>query len=583
VLELTLQRHLVGGLRLPAHKAESTARPIVRGIVPPTLVLGLHQQAGCAAEPVVAVGQHVAKGQLVAKAGRAPSAAVHASSSGIVIAIEERLVPGGSGLKPSLCVVIDTDGEDRALAQAAEPSAQAAEPRGRAAASGHAPAGADARRSEPASGYAPPSGAWPTDRAAQLERIAAGGLAGLGGAVFPTAAKLAAGVSANAVIINGAECEPYITCDDLLMPEAPHEIVSGARLLADLAGARECIIAIERDKPEALAAVADAARAAADPRLRLAAVPTVYPAGGERQLIELLTGEEVPSGRYPNAIGYTCHNVGTAYALHRLAVHGEPLVSRIVTVTGAGIARPQNFEVPIGTPIAHLVERCGGYRGDVVRLIHGGSMMGYALPSDDLPVTKATSCIIAATAAEVRQSADEWACIRCGDCASVCPARLLPQEIYVAALAQDFEGLAVLGLDDCIECGCCDVACPSHISLTQHFRVAKHELARHRQHLALSTASEQRHERRERRREAEEAKGREAQEALRRSVRGDEAERQAAIRAAVERASARKREDSKTEKSKPEESKPEELKPGESKRAESKHAESKHAESQRDE
>jgi electron transport complex protein RnfC len=273
-------------------------------------------------------------------------------------------------------------------------------------------------------------------------------------------------------------------------------------------------------------------------------VPTVYPAGGERQLIDLLTGEEVPTGRYPNAIGYTCHNVGTAYALHRLAVHDEPLVSRIITVTGGGIVRPQNVEVPIGTPIAHVIKCCGGYRDGVVRLIHGGSMMGYALPSDDLPVTKATSCIIAATADEVRQSTDEWACIRCGDCASVCPARLLPQEIYLAALARDFDGLGTLGLDDCIECGCCDVACPSHISLTQHFRVAKHELAKHQQHVALSTAAEQRHERRERRLEADESKGREAQEALRRSLSGGAAERQAAIRAAVERAKARRREGS---------------------------------------
>ncbi|HEU4617461.1 MAG TPA: electron transport complex subunit RsxC [Gammaproteobacteria bacterium] len=506
MLEITLNRHLVGGLRLAANKTASTAGPIVRGFVPPRLVLAMHQHAGNAAEPVVAVGQRVAKGELVGKPGPSPSAAVHASSSGTVTAIEERLVPTGTGLHASLCVVVETDGEDRAATVA--------------------------------------EAGWPADRAAQLERIAQGGLAGLGGAVFPTAAKLAAAGSSRAVIVNGAECEPYISCDDLLMREAPEQIVAGALLLADLTSASECIIAIERDKPKALEAVGAAARVSGDPRLRLAGVPTVYPAGGERQLIQLLTGEEVPSGRYPNAIGYVCHNVGTAYALARLAMHAEPLVSRIVTVTGGGVGHRQNLEVPIGTPIADLIERCGGYRNEVVRLIHGGSMMGYALPNDGVPVTKATSCVIAATAVEIRQSADEWACIRCGDCANVCPARLLPQEIYFAALARDFGGLADLGLDDCIECGCCDVACPSHISLTEHFRVAKHETALHERRLALSEAAERRHASRERRLEALESKVREAQEDLRSAVRGDE-HRQEAIRAAVERARQRRREGSK--------------------------------------
>jgi electron transport complex protein RnfC len=502
VLEITLSRHLVGGLRLAANKAASTAGPIVRGIVPPELVLPLHQHAGGSAEPVVEVGHHVLKGQLVAKPGAAPSAAVHASSSGTVRAIETRLAPTGNRLRRSLCVVIETDGEDRGAARDAA--------------------------------------AWPENRAEQLERIAAGGLAGLGGAVFPTAAKLASALPCKAVIVNGAECEPYISCDDLLMREAPEQIVEGSLLLADLTDADECIIAIERDKPKALQAIAEAARQTGDERLKLAGVPTVYPAGGERQLIELLTGEEVPSGMYPNSIGYLCQNVGTAFALYRLAVRGEPVVSRIVTVTGGGVATPQNLEVPIGTPIAYLVERCGGYRHEVVRLIHGGSMMGYALPSDDLPVTKATSCIIAATAVEVRHHVDEWTCIRCGECAAACPARLLPQQINVAALARDFAALDALGLDDCIECGCCDVACPSHIALTNHFRQAKHELAKHGHRLELSSAAELRHRRKERRIETEEVSRREAQEALRRRVGTDEAQRKEAIRAAVQRAKERR-------------------------------------------
>src|SRR5690606_6260405 len=215
--------------------------------------------------------------------------------------------------------------------------------------------------------------------------------------------------------------------------------------------------------------------------------------------------------------------------------------SRIVTVTGLGVAEPRNVEAPIGTPVGWLIEQCGGYRDDVARLIHGGSMMGYALPTDDLPVTKATSCIVAATEDEIRVDFHEWACIRCGECASVCPARLQPQELVVAATARDFDDLETLGLDDCIECGCCDVVCPSHIVLTERFRSAKRAYAQHAQRLALSADAQTRHIRRERRREVSAEDTRAAQEALKAKLRADEAERRKAIEAAVERAKQRKR------------------------------------------
>jgi electron transport complex protein RnfC len=273
------------------------------------------------------------------------------------------------------------------------------------------------------------------------------------------------------------------------MREHAAEIVGGALLMTELLEAPLCIIAMERDKQRAIEAIEAAARTIEDPRLKLAEVPTIYPAGGERQLVELLTGEEVPSGRYPSEIGYVCQNVGTAYALQRLARAGEPLISRIVTVTGGGIATPQNVETPIGTPIAELIELCGGYTGEVARLVAGGSMMGYALPDDGLPITKATNCIIAATADEIRVDPTEWACIRCGDCAMVCPPRLLPQELLIAAQNEDYPTLAVLGLDDCIECGCCDVICPSHIALTERFRQAKRDRALHGRRTVLERAA----------------------------------------------------------------------------------------------
>lgn len=442
MVDYVFERHLSGGILLPANKTASTATPIRRGLVPSKLVLALHQHRGYPADAVVEIGERVLKGQMVASASAVgPSAAVHASSSGFVRAIEDRPVLTGNGVQSSPCIVIETDGRDE-----------------------RAPVGA---------------AAWPTDAAAQRAAIRAGGIVGLGGAVYPTADKLATPLPCKTLIVNGAECEPYISCDDMLMRENAAEIVAGALLLADVLAAPRCIIAIERDKPQAIEAIEEAAKAVDDPRLKLAEVPTIYPAGGERQLIELLTGEEVPSGRYPGEFGYVCQNVGTAFAVERLRAAHEPLLTRIVTVTGNGVRSPQNVETPIGTSIAELIAFCGGYNEGVVRLIAGGSMMGYALPDDDVPVSKATNCIIAATANEVRLDPYEWPCIRCGDCAMVCPSRLLPQDLLVAATALDFPALTTLGLQDCIECGCCDVICPSHIFLTERFRVAKRAIAAH--------------------------------------------------------------------------------------------------------
>lgn len=433
MVDYVFEHKLSGGLLLAANKTASTRSTIRRDFVPRTLVLSLSQHQGTAAVPVVHVGDRVRRGQLVGMpASPSPSAAVHASTSGLVIAIEPRLTLVGSQLQRTLCVVVEADGRHEGTAM----------------------------------------GAWPKDRAAQLTATRDGGIVGLGGAVYPTAAKLSA-PACRTLIVNGAECEPYISCDDMLMREQAADVVAGARLMADLLGAQLCIVAIERDKPQAIEAVEAAAAAAGDDRIKLAEVPTVYPAGGERQLIELLTGHEVPSGRLPVDIGYVCHNVGTAASLARLAYEREPLTSRVVTVTGGGVAEPQNVLVPIGTPIADLIEHCGGYRAGVARLVIGGSMMGVALPDDSVPIGKASNCVIAATADEVRTDAAEWRCIRCGECEIACPARLLPQELLVAVELRDTGAEQVLGLEDCIECGCCDVVCPSHIALTERFRVAK--------------------------------------------------------------------------------------------------------------
>jgi electron transport complex protein RnfC len=238
-------------------------------------------------------------------------------------------------------------------------------------------------------------------------------------------------------------------------------------------GAPQCIIAIERDKPQAIEAMTAAAEMLAIPELSIAELPSIYPAGGERQLVEVLTGVEVSSAHYPGEFGYVCQNVGTAYAVHDYFRTGEPLCSRIVTITGSAVAEPANVEAMIGTPLADLVAACGGYRAGTVRLIHGGSMMGFALPDDRSPITKASNCIIVADPAEVRTDQREWECIRCGECSIACPARLQPQDLLLAARAADADGLAALSLNECIECGCCDIVCPSHIPLTEIFRQAK--------------------------------------------------------------------------------------------------------------
>jgi electron transport complex protein RnfC len=499
------ERHVTGGLRLAAHKAASTASPIRRDFVPRELVIAMRQHRGSHAEPVVTVGQHVRRGELIGRGGPPPSAAVHAPLGGRVRAIEERTVPGSRMLRQSLCAIIDVDS-----AAAAPLDAQ--------------------RRLD-----------WPAGRAKRLEQIAAAGIVGLGGAAFPTAEKLAAPVPCQALIVNGAECEPHISCDDMLMRERPEEILFGVTTMLELLGTDVAVIAIERDKPEALRAVRNALKISGEQRVRIAEIPTVYPSGGERQLVELLFDVEVPSGRFPSEIGYPCQNVGTAYALARLVRHGEPLLSRVVTVTGEGIASPQNVEVPIGTPVAELIAFCGGYRENVSRLLLGGSMMGYALPTDDVAVTKACNCFVAAAVHEVRQAFAEWPCIRCGECARACPARLQPQELLVMTRSHDQDALTALGLEDCIECGCCDVICPSQIPLTEYFRRAKREHALYLRQLELSAQAERRHASHAERAEAREREAQSRRQELIARIRGSQEAERRAVREAVARAEDRRR------------------------------------------
>jgi electron transport complex protein RnfC len=429
-----------GGMALPARKSLSTAEKLAAASIPKTLIHPLSQHVGAPAEAIVAVGDRVLRGQPIARATGYVGSPVHASSSGTVVDVGPRPVPHPSGLSAA-CVVIRTDGEDR-----------------------------------PYEGYDPLSNYRTLNAPALRARVRECGIVGLGGAVFPTSVKLNVGVGLKSLILNGAECEPWISCDDTLMRYRAAEIITGAQVMLHALEIGHCWIAIEDDKPEAFEALVGACARAVETRIDIVRVPARYPEGGERQLIQVLTGQEVPADGLPADIGYLCHNVGTAAAVARAVLYGEPLISRIVTVTGAGIARPRNLEVRLGTPISHVIEECGGALDSACHLIMGGAMMGFSLDSDELPVIKATNCLVLATGEDAPPRAPAIPCIRCGECAEVCPARLLPQQLYWYTRAENYDHVESLHLYDCIECGCCDLVCPSQIPLVQYFRFAKTEI-----------------------------------------------------------------------------------------------------------
>jgi len=306
-----------------------------------------------------------------------------------------------------------------------------------------------------------------------LQKILQGGIVGLGGAVFPTGQKLmqAATMPLEYLILNGVECEPYISCDDVLMREQAAEVLGGAQILMHALGLSNCYVTIESDKPEAISAIGDALAQLDDSRITLKQVPTIYPSGGEDQLVQLVTNLEVPSGGLPTDVACVVQNVGTAAAIYRWICEGEPLISRVTTVTGPGVNSPMNVTARIGTTVADVISFAGGYTDLADQLIIGGPMCGKSVTTDNVPLVKATNCILVLN--EKHSLGDEQPCIRCGECAEVCPIQLLPQQLFWYACADNEAKLRSHGLTDCIECGCCDLVCPSHIPLTADFRNAK--------------------------------------------------------------------------------------------------------------
>jgi electron transport complex protein RnfC len=429
--------NLHGGLRLDDEKAASTEIEVQVLPIPQQLILPIQQHVGKPAHPTVEIGEHVLKGQLIAEVDGSLSAPVHASSSGTVIAIEPWPVSRRLG-DSAPCIVIECDGEDQAVVPNDAP--------------------APFNTLEPG---------------ALRQQILAGGIVGLGGAVFPTGQKLmqAATMPLEHLIINGVECEPYISCDDLLMREQAPEVLGGAQILMHALNLTTCFIVIESDKPEAIAAIGEAMAALDDARITLKQVPTIYPSGGEDQLVQLVTNREVPSGGLPTDVGCVVQNVGTSAAIYRWICDGEPLISRITTVSGPGVATPMNIVARIGTRVGDIITSAGGYTDQAEQLIIGGPMCGKSVSTDDVSLVKATNCILVLD--QTRSIGAEQPCIRCGECATVCPIQLLPQQLFWHACADNEDKLRAHGLTDCIECGCCDLVCPSHIPLTASFRNAK--------------------------------------------------------------------------------------------------------------
>jgi len=505
--------HFNGGLHLPGNKDMSTGQPIAKARIPKRLILPLQQHIGEPAEPIVNTGDKVLKGQLIAHATGYVSVPVHASSSGTVVEVSEQAVPHPSGMSAP-CIVIETDGHDEWITL----------PR---------PV-LDYKKMNPS---------------ALRNRIRETGIVGLGGAGFPSFIKMNPGarMSIDTLILNGAECEPYITCDDMLMRERAKEIIFGLLIMRHALQARQCLIGIEDNKPEAYTAMVEAfeniqkQQADDTDNIHILKIPTIYPAGSEKQIVTVLTGKEVPSNGLPIDIGVVCHNMGTTMATYHAVMHSQPLVSRIVTITGQGVKNPCNLEVAFGTPIKDLIEQCGGYTEKIKRMIIGGPMMGYTMPEDKLPITKTINCVLCASEQEAPDPKPQMPCIRCGECTRVCPVQLLPQQMYWYSHAKAFDKVQDYHLFDCIECGCCAYVCPSHIPLVHYYRYAKTEIWAQEREKQKSDIARKRHEFRQERISREKAEReermRKKKEALKKS-KGDSNEldpKKAAIQAAMER------------------------------------------------
>ncbi|MCF5889284.1 electron transport complex subunit RsxC [Aeromonas veronii] len=455
-----------GGIHPADNKLQSSQSPVVDAGLPPRLIIPLRQHAGHAGDLLVQVGDKVKKGQPLTRYAKGRVVPVHASTSGTITEIGNHTVAHPSGLG-DLCVILTPDGEDEWGERNGKPD------------------------------Y------WNLERSELLERIQQAGVAGLGGAVFPTHSKLdGRGQLTEILIVNGLECEPYITTDDRLMQQYADEIMDGIRVLKHLLKPKLTLIGVEDNKPEAIEQLT---RHATDEDVLVKTVPTKYPSGGAKQTIELLTGRQVPKGGRAVDIGIMVLNVATVFAIKRAIIDGEPLIERIVTLTGDSFKKPGNAWVRLGTPVRWLLQRFELQPEAEQRVIMGGPMMGFTLPHAMVPVVKATNCLLAPTQAELPAPGPEQPCIRCSACADACPATLLPQELYWYSRAKEYDKAEKLNLMDCIECGACAWVCPSEIPLVQYYKIAKDDIREARAEAEKAERAKQRFEAKQARFEREKA------------------------------------------------------------------------------
>ncbi|ENX6454879.1 electron transport complex subunit RsxC [Vibrio vulnificus] len=497
-----------GGVHPAENKRQSNQQPLVHAALANEIVLPLKQHIGKPGNILVNVGDHVLKGQLLTQSNAGFTLPIHASTSGSITAIETRTVAHPSGLS-EMCVVITPDGQDTWCEK------------------------------QPVVDYSQQNSDY------LLDVIRMAGISGMGGAGFPSAKKIQSGLGRTEIlIVNAAECEPYITADDKLLQEHAEEVLQGIEIVEHILQPKLTIIGIEDNKPEAIKALESAAQ---NKDIVIRVIPTKYPSGGEKQLIKVLTNKEVPAGGIPADIGILVQNVGSLYAIKRAVIDGEPMVNRVVTLTGNTFETPRNVWVPLGTPVHALLEQFG-YQADkkLPRLIMGGPMMGFSLPHANVPITKTSNCILAPTRKEISPAGYEMECIRCGACAEACPASLLPQQLQWHAKAEEFDKCEELNLKDCIECGACAFVCPSEIPLVSYYRQAKAEIRTRAQEADAAERAKLRFEekkaRMEREKEERENRFKKAAEDRRKEMKstgGDDA-----IAAAIARVKAQKTQDS---------------------------------------
>jgi electron transport complex protein RnfC len=423
-----------GGIHPPDKKELAANSLIIDAKAPKIIVIPLSQHIGAPCNAVVSIGQEVKKGQVVGEPAGFVSSPVHASVSGKVVAIGE--FPNAMG-RMIASVVIENDGKEEWTALKDNPDYKSLSPE------------------------------------ELKEKVKAAGIVGMGGAAFPTVVKLSPPKekTIDAVLINGAECEPYLTADYRLMLEKPKEVIEGLKILMKILGVQKGYIGIEDNKPEAIVAMTK--EASGEAGIAVITCHVKYPQGAEKMLIKAVLGREVPPRALPMDVGVVVQNVGTALAIYEAARFGKPLIERVVTVTGEGIKQPKNLMARIGSKVGDLIEECGGFRDGVAKVISGGPMMGFALSSLDVAVTKGTSGILVIPEEIVTHTEEFGPCIRCGRCIDICPMGLMPSMLSVFSEKGFYEEAKEYNLFDCFECGSCAYVCPSKRPIVQFVRLAK--------------------------------------------------------------------------------------------------------------